>query len=188
MPSCRRPDHRRLPRVRPGGRQKPGSSRAPARARSRNVKVTRAQGPVAVRPDRMQSCRTAGSIRPGREQRCTRSVRSLPRPPMDIFREFAIAPPRTHGCGPHVLMLSGSQAPFPAARTDADRAAARLLSPGTDPDRRGARLISSGTEPARGRTRLIFTFLHRAARSLQLHSGSSSGSDSQSDAGTTRVP
>ena len=60
-------------------------------------------------------------------------------------------------------MLSASQAPFPAARLDADRAGARLLSRGTDPDRWGARLLSPGTDADRWGARLIFPFLPRTA-------------------------
>jgi hypothetical protein len=95
------------------GRQNPRSSRAPAQARSKNVKVTRTQGRVAVSPGQVQSCGTVGSMRPGRERRRRRSVRSLPRPRTDVSRDFAIVPPRTQGCPPTVVMLSASPAPVP---------------------------------------------------------------------------
>jgi hypothetical protein len=98
---------------REGGRQNPRSSRAPAQARSKKVKVTRAQGRVAVSPGQRQSRRTVVSMRPGREQRCRRSVRSLPRPRTDVSRDSATALPRTHGCRPTVVVPSASQAPFP---------------------------------------------------------------------------
>jgi len=83
----------------------------------------------------MQSCQTPERMRPGREQRCTRSGRSLPRPPTDILRDFAIAPPRTHGCQPPVLMLSASQAPFP-------RHGSMLTWPGHDCSRPGQMLTA----------------------------------------------
>jgi hypothetical protein len=129
------------------GRQKPRSSHAPAQARSKKVKVTRAQGRVAVSPGQVQSCRTVGSMRPGREQRCRRSVRSLPDPGRT---SLGIPPPRphdtrlpTHRRG--AVRISGTVS---AAGLDAGRAGARRLSPGADADRWGARLISSGTEHA----------------------------------------
>jgi hypothetical protein len=79
---------------------------------------------------------------PGRGQNATGAgatlhtvVRSLSKAPLHIFRADSIVPPRAHGYPPAVTMLSAFQAPFPVARLDADRAGARLLSPGTDADR-----------------------------------------------------
>jgi hypothetical protein len=130
------------------GRQKPRSSRAPARARSKKVKVTRAQGRVAVSPGQVQSCRTVGSMRLGREQRCRRSVRSLPDPGRT---SLGIPPPRPHGhtvadppswCRPHLRhRFRGRARRRPGRRTTAlARSRCGPLGCTTDFVRNGTRL------------------------------------------------
>lgn len=190
IPPARRARFAAPPReMRPGGprrrRQNPRFSRAPAQSRSKNVKCTGAHGQVAACPGQVQPCRTPVRMRTGREHRCRRSVRSLSGPRTDIPRDFAIVPPRMHGCGRVVTGPSVSRSPLSAARldavrtgarlfsprTDADRWRARLLSPRTGADRWRARLFSSGRAVDRGATPVNLAFLHRAVGAARLQSG-----------------
>jgi hypothetical protein len=157
---------------REGGRQKARSSRAPAQARSKKVKVTRAQGRVAVSPGQVQSRRTVVGMRPGRERRCRRSARGLPRPRTDVSRDFATAPLRTHGCRPPSWCPPHFRHRFRGrARRRPGRGTTDFVRNGTRP--RGNTTDLHFLAPSRRGSTTIFHFPARSRRGNAAEGGSS---------------